>query len=67
MLCANNCLRRNYLPILFDFDKPASKDVTGTVSTLTHLSRFKASMQTRSVLSWEAVRRASSRPLQRIS
>jgi uncharacterized protein YjbI with pentapeptide repeats len=29
-----------YLPILFDFDKPASRDITETVSTLAHLSRF---------------------------
>jgi Pentapeptide repeats (8 copies) len=26
--------RRDYLPVLFDFDKPASKDLTGTVQTL---------------------------------
>ena len=29
-----------YLPILFDFDKPSSLDLTETVSTLAHLSRF---------------------------
>jgi uncharacterized protein YjbI with pentapeptide repeats len=29
-----------YLPILFDFEKPASLDLTETVSTLAHLSRF---------------------------
>jgi Pentapeptide repeats (8 copies) len=29
-----------YLPILFDFDKPSSQDMTETVSTLAHLSRF---------------------------
>jgi hypothetical protein len=22
---------RNYLPVLFDFEKPASKDLTGTI------------------------------------
>ena len=27
-------------PILFDFDKPASKDVTGTVETLARMARF---------------------------
>jgi uncharacterized protein YjbI with pentapeptide repeats len=31
---------RDYVPILFDFDKPQSKDVTGTVETLARLSRF---------------------------
>jgi uncharacterized protein YjbI with pentapeptide repeats len=30
----------NYLPIVFDFDKPASRDLTETVITLAHLSRF---------------------------
>lgn len=29
-----------YVPIVFDFDKPASRDLTGTVSTLAHLARF---------------------------
>jgi uncharacterized protein YjbI with pentapeptide repeats len=32
--------KRNYLPMLFDFEKPASRDVTETVSTLAHLARF---------------------------
>lgn len=31
---------RGYLPILFDFDAPASRDITETVSMLAHLSRF---------------------------
>ncbi|MGQ4646502.1 pentapeptide repeat-containing protein [Lyngbya aestuarii] len=30
----------NYLPILFDFDKPASRNITETVSTVAHLARF---------------------------
>jgi hypothetical protein len=30
----------DYVPILFDFDKPASHDLTATVSTLAHLARF---------------------------
>jgi hypothetical protein len=32
--------KRDYLPILFDFEKPDSKDLTGTVSTLAHMARF---------------------------
>jgi hypothetical protein len=32
--------KRDYLPILFDFGKPASQDLTATVSTLAHLARF---------------------------
>jgi hypothetical protein len=32
--------RRNYLPILFDFEKPASRDLTETISTLVHLVHF---------------------------
>src|SRR2546421_385474 len=31
---------KGYVPILFDFDKPSSQDLTETVSTLAHLSRF---------------------------
>jgi len=30
----------DYLPILFDFEKPASKDLTETISTLAHMARF---------------------------
>jgi uncharacterized protein YjbI with pentapeptide repeats len=29
-----------YLPIMFDFEKPSSQDLTETVTTLAHLSRF---------------------------
>jgi hypothetical protein len=32
--------KRDYLPILFDFDKPDSKDLTGTVTTLANIVRF---------------------------
>jgi uncharacterized protein YjbI with pentapeptide repeats len=32
--------RRNYLPIMFDFEKAASRDLTETVSTLAHMARF---------------------------
>jgi uncharacterized protein YjbI with pentapeptide repeats len=32
--------RQDYLPVIFDFEKPSSRDLTETVSTLAHLSRF---------------------------
>ena len=32
--------KRDYLPVLFDFDKPATRDITETMCTLAHLSRF---------------------------
>lgn len=32
--------KRNYLPVLFDFEKPASRDLTKTVRILAHLARF---------------------------
>jgi len=32
--------QRDYLPVLFDFEKPASKDLTGTISTLANMARF---------------------------
>jgi hypothetical protein len=32
--------QRDYLPVLFDFDKPASKDLTATVQTLANMARF---------------------------
>jgi hypothetical protein len=32
--------KRDYLPILFDFEKPSSRSFTETVRTLAHLSRF---------------------------
>jgi hypothetical protein len=32
--------KRNYLPVLFEFEGPESRDLTETVSTLAHLARF---------------------------
>src|SRR6266516_3917130 len=32
--------KQNYLPVVFDFEKPASRDLTETVNTLAHLARF---------------------------
>jgi len=32
--------RHDYLPVMFDFEKPNSRDFTETVRTLAHLSRF---------------------------
>src|ERR1051326_7739767 len=32
--------QHDYLPVLFDFEKPASRDLTETVPTLAHLARF---------------------------
>jgi hypothetical protein len=29
-----------YAPVIFDFEKPSSRDLTETISTLAHLSRF---------------------------
>src|SRR5206468_3023697 len=32
--------QHNYLPILFDFDQPNTRDITETVTTLARLARF---------------------------
>jgi hypothetical protein len=32
--------KRDYLPVLFDFEKPHNKDLTGTVTTLANMARF---------------------------
>jgi len=32
--------KMNFTPILFDFDKPKSKDLTGTIETLARMARF---------------------------
>jgi uncharacterized protein YjbI with pentapeptide repeats len=32
--------KRGYVPVLFDFDKPDSRDITETVTTLARLARF---------------------------
>jgi hypothetical protein len=53
--------KRNYMPVVFDFDKPASKDLTGTVQTLVNrlgssspMSRSRAAFRT-SWLWWSRV------------
>ena len=32
--------KRDYLPVLFDFDKPSNRSTVETVSTLAHMARF---------------------------
>jgi uncharacterized protein YjbI with pentapeptide repeats len=32
--------KHNYLPVVFDFPKPKSRDLTETISTLAHMARF---------------------------
>ena len=32
--------RRDYLPVLLDFDTPASRDLTETIQTLAGIARF---------------------------
>ena len=32
--------KRDYTPIIFDFEKPSTRDLTETVSTLAHMARF---------------------------
>jgi uncharacterized protein YjbI with pentapeptide repeats len=32
--------KRDYSPVLFDFEKPVSKDLTGTITTLANMARF---------------------------
>ena len=36
----NELRSHDYLPVLFDFEKPTNRDLTETVRTLAHLSRF---------------------------
>jgi len=36
----NQLRKRDYLPVLFDFDKPASRDLTETISLLARMARF---------------------------
>jgi hypothetical protein len=32
--------KRDYLPVVFDFEKPSNRDMTETVSTLAHMAKF---------------------------
>jgi len=32
--------KQDYVPVLFDFDQPQSRDITETVTTLAHMARF---------------------------
>jgi uncharacterized protein YjbI with pentapeptide repeats len=32
--------KRDYTPVVFDFEKPGSKDLTGTIQTLANMARF---------------------------
>lgn len=32
--------KRDYLPVMFDFEKPAGRDLTQTISTLAHMAKF---------------------------
>src|SRR5439155_3710360 len=36
----NELRKKNYLPVVFDFEKSVARDFTETVRTLAHLSRF---------------------------
>ena len=36
----NQLRKENLLPVLFDFEKPANRDLTETISILAHLARF---------------------------
>jgi hypothetical protein len=32
--------RRNYIPLMFDFEVPATRDITGTILLMAHMARF---------------------------
>jgi hypothetical protein len=40
MRYVRNCASRDYLPILFDFAVPATRDITETVTLLARIARF---------------------------
>ena len=41
--------KSNFIPVVFDFDKPSSRNLTETVSTLAHLSKFIVADLTNSI------------------
>jgi hypothetical protein len=36
----NELRKKDYVPVIFDFEKPSNRDITETVSTLAHMARF---------------------------